>query len=57
MRETKRQTEGNDEKTSKSSLALNRISYSGKPRTARSGGKLVVKFTMVPQRSARLRDR
>ena len=49
---------GNDGKTtSKSGLALNGTSYYGKPITARSGGILVVKSTVVPQRSARLRDR
>ena len=42
---------GNDGKTtSKSGLALNGTAYCGKPRTARSGGKLVVESTVVPQR-------
>ena len=52
---------GNDGKTtSKSGLALNGTSCYKKLRTARSRKewrKLVVKFTVVPQRSARLRDR
>ena len=49
---------GNDGKTtSKSGLALNGISYYGKLRTARSGGSMVVKSTVVPQRSASLWDR
>ena len=49
---------GNDGKTtSKSGLALNEISYYGKSRTVSEWRKLVVKSTVVPQRSARLRDR
>ena len=47
----------NGKTASKSGLALNGISYRRKPRTARMGRKLVVKSTVVPQRSARLRDR
>ena len=43
--------------TSKSGLVLNGVSYYGEPRTARSGEKLVVKSTVVPQRSARVWDR
>ena len=46
---------GNDGRvTSKSGLALNRIYYYSKREEWR---KLVVKFTVGPQRSARLRDR
>ena len=36
-----------DMTTPKSGLALNGISNYGKPRTARNGGKLVVKCTVV----------
>ena len=46
---------GNDGKTaSKSGLTLNGISYYGKPRAVSESRKLVVKSTVVPQRSARL---
>ena len=49
---------GNDGKTtSKSGLALNGISYYGKAENREEWRKLVVKSTVVPQRSARLRDR
>ena len=49
---------GNDGKTtSKSGLALNGITYYRKPRTREEWRKLVAKSTVVPQRSARLRDR
>ena len=49
---------GNDGETaSKSGLALNVIYYYGKPRTFEEWRKLVVKSTVVPQRSTRLRDR
>ena len=56
-RETKRQTENDGKTTLKSGLALNGISYYGKLRTARSGGSWLYKSTVVPQRSARPRDR
>ena len=57
-RDTKRQIEKNDGKTtSKSGLALSGIYYYGKPRTARGGGSWLQKSTVMPQRSARLWDR
>ena len=49
---------GNDGKTtSKSGLALNGISYYEKAENREECRKLVVKSTVMPQRSARLRDR
>ena len=49
---------GNDGKTtSKSGLTLNGISYYKKPTNLEECKELVVKSTVVPQRSARLRDR
>ena len=49
---------GNDGKTtSKSGVALNGIYCYGKLKTAEGWRTLVVKSTVVPQRSARLWDR
>ena len=48
----------NGKTTSKSGLALNGICYYGKSRTPRSGGSwLYIKSTVVPQQSAKPRDR
>ena len=57
-RRRSRQSRGNDGKTtSKSGLALKGTAFYGKLRTTRSGGNWLVKSTVVPQRSARLRGR
>ena len=49
---------GNDGKTtSKSGLALHGMYYYAEAENREEWGKLVVKSTVVPQRSARLRDR
>ena len=53
----KRQTEERYKDNIKEWTCLNGISYYGNPENREEWRKLVVKSTVVPQRSARLRDR